>query len=355
VRAPVTYLTAEDLKPSLLWAAIEEAGCWMPDLWQKLEAARGTEVRELYRALRLAVEARRRGLGHLHAHFATVATTVARLAAAFSGVSYSFTAHAKDIFHESVRTDELRRKIDEAEAAVTVSEFNLEYLRGLFGPAAVKVERIYNGLDLEQFQFQAPERRPPEIAGVGRLVEKKGFGDLIEACSILASSGRRFHCAIIGEGPLELDLRRQVEKLGLQGIVELAGPRPQIEVKQLVQSAAVCAAPCVLGSDGNRDGLPTVLIEAMALGTPCIATDVTGIPEVLIDGETGLLVRQNDPGMLAAAIERLLEDSELRVRLASRSRRLVESNFDIHKNAAQLRRIFAAGQRAATRRMQEVA
>src|SRR5262249_52407661 len=143
-----------------------------------------------------------------------------------------------------------------------------------------------------------------------------------------------------GSGELEGDLRAQVERRGLARRVELLGPRPQSEVVRVVQGAAVLAAPCVVGADGNRDGLPTVLLEAMALGTPCVSTGVTGIPEGLGAGDAGLRRPERDPPALAAAVERLLADPTLRVRLAGRARRLVEEAFDIHRNAAEVRALF---------------
>jgi glycosyltransferase involved in cell wall biosynthesis len=182
--------------------------------------------------------------------------------------------------------------------------------------------------------------------GVGRLVEKKGFVDLIEACAILADEGRTFTCQIVGTGEKEVELRMRIAHLGLEDRVELLGPRPQSELVRLVHDAAVLAAPCVVGADGNRDGLPTVLLEAMALGTPCVSTDVTGIPEVIRGGETGLVVSQGDPGALAAAIGRLLQETDLRVRLADRARRLVEAKFDVNRNAAQLREVFQSADKA---------
>src|SRR5207302_3761460 len=139
-----------------------------------------------------------------------------------------------------------------------------------------------------------------------------------------------------GTGLLEAELRARIARLGLQNIVQLIGPRPQGEVIGHVQAAAVFALPCIVGEDGDRDGLPTVLLEAMALGTPCVSTDVTGIPEVLQDQETGLAVPQRDPPALATAIERLLTDAELRNRLAARARLLIESQFDIHRNATKI-------------------
>jgi glycosyltransferase involved in cell wall biosynthesis len=172
------------LKAAEFWSVLGEAGEAFPDGWDSLEAARGEDVRYVYQAMVLAREARLRAISHLHAHFATAATTVARLAARFAGLPYTFSAHAKDIFHESVRRADLRRKLADAALTVTMSDYNLEYLRESYGPATEHMRRIYNGLDLERFPYQSPRERPPHIVGVGRLVEKKGFDDLIEACAI---------------------------------------------------------------------------------------------------------------------------------------------------------------------------
>ena len=130
------------------------------------------------------------------------------------------------------------------------------------------------------------------------------------------------------------------ERLGVGARVRMLGNRPQADVIKIVQSAAVMAAPCIIGKDGNRDGMPTVLLESMALGTPCVSTDVTGIPECIRDGQTGLIVAQHDAEKLAAAIERLLDDANLRVRLATNARRLIEQEFDVLINAERIRKIF---------------
>ena len=290
----------------------------------------------------LAREVRQRGIHHLHAPFASHAATVARLAARFAGISYSFTARAKDIFHESVQPDDLRRKLRDAAGVVTVSDYHLDYLRRTYGSLAERVQRIYNGLDLQEFRYESPRDRPARIVAIGRLVEKKGFADLIDACALLARGGRSFSCRIIGHGVLQNELRSQIERLGLQKYIELIGPRPQSDIIKEVQNAAVLAAPCIVGKDGDRDGLPNVIQEALALGTPVVSTDVTGIPEVVRDGETGLQVPQRDPAALAAALERLLTDRDLRVELASRARRFMETEFDIRRNTARRRAIFQA-------------
>jgi glycosyltransferase involved in cell wall biosynthesis len=352
VRAPLSYLpmlrsvSASDGSTSTpqsdqFWSALREAKLRLPSFDVGFEAAQVTEHAEsVYSAVALAQALHEKGIQHVHAHFASKPAGVARLAAAFAGVPYTFTAHAKDLFHESVDAERLERKIRGAAAVITVSDYNATYLRTRYPVAADKLHRIYNGLDLERFPFTSPSERPATIVAVGRLIEKKGFGDLVQACAKLASRGKRFRCQIIGTGPLAGDLDRQIDASGLSNRVELLGPRAQAEVATLVQKAAAFAAPCVIGGDGNRDGLPTVLLEAMALGTPCISTDVTGIPEVVRDQATGLQVPQRDPERLAEAIDRLLGDPALRVRLATAARRLIETEFDVHRNAARLRAVF---------------
>jgi glycosyltransferase involved in cell wall biosynthesis len=343
VRAPVRYIPSVGMKANDLWAALEDAGASLPGFWSELELSRGETAFSVHGAAVLATEVRRRGIHHLHAHFATGTATVARLASRFAKVPFTFTAHAKDIFHHTVQPDDLRRKLEEAAAVVTVSDYNREYLTRTYGSAAARVRRVYNGLDLEEFRYRAPDERPPRIAGVGRLVEKKGFADLIEACAILHDRGLPFRCDIVGTGPLELSLHALVQRHGLQGRVHLLGPRPRNEVIDHIRSAAVLAAPCVVAEDGDRDGMPTVLLEAMALGTPCVATDVTAIPELLAPGGAGVVVPAHAPWELAAMLERLLTDPAVRVRIATQARRRVEAEFDVRRTAEDLRALFHGG------------
>lgn len=353
VRAPVTYLrkpiqgrvtpsliTLSPTAASYFWAELQETAKALPDIWTKLDYAMGERSSVVYQALWLAQEIRRRGITHLHAHFGTVATNVARLAAYFAEIPYTFTAHAKDIFHESVNPEDLRRKLRDASTVVTVSDYSVAYLQEQFGQDARKVQRIYNGMDLSELEFCLPTKRAPKILSVCRLVEKKGLSYLIEACALLRQWGCEFTCQIVGTGDLGKDLRSQIQAHNLGDWIELTGPRPQREVFELMQNAAVFAAPYIIGKDGNRDGLPTAILEAMALGTPCVATDVTGIPEIIQDGATGLQVAQRDATALAEALQKLLTSSTLREHLATQARELVETEFDITQNAAILRTLF---------------
>lgn len=358
VRGTVNYLyfPAEGILPEILasatlrassfWDALAQTARVVPNFWSKVAELQDelSQLKDtgqyLYQAAQLACQVRQKGFQHIHAEFASEACTVARLGALLADVPYSFTARAKDIFHEMVQAEDLRRKLRDAAGVVTISDYHLQYLRDTFGPLAARVQRIYNGLDLQEFPYRSPADRPPVIVAIGRLVEKKGFDDLVEACALLADRGRTFTCRIHGNGLLRPALEAQIERLGLTNRVELVGPRPQGEIIQAIQGAAVVAVPCVVGKDGDRDGLPNVIQEALALGTPVISTDVTGIPEVVRDGETGLQVPQHDPVALANALERLLADSALRVRLATGARRLMEAEFDIRRNTERRRAIF---------------
>jgi glycosyltransferase involved in cell wall biosynthesis len=331
LRAPITEVPEEVSIGGLL----DELGTRPLGVAEELvDWARAEDPRDVVQALRLAALVRERGIDHLHAHFANVAATVTRMAARLAGVPYSITAHAKDIFHDDVRPEQLRRVLEDAAAVVTVSEFNVAHLRAVCPGVTERLHRVYNGLELERFPFTSPATRLPRIVGVGRLVEKQGFGDLVAACALLAAQGRRFECRIVGGGEFEGQLRSAVDRLGLQHVVTFVGPVSQETVREEITAAAALAAPCVVGADGDREGLPTVLLEAMALGTPCIATDVTGIPEVLLDDRTGLAVAQRDPAGLADALGRLLDDEELRVLLARAARRLIEARFDAEETSA---------------------
>ncbi len=351
VRAPVCYLPSTTSMGRNIWAEMTKIAKVYPAVWETLSTSLDASACEVLQALVLADEIKKQGITHLHAHFATSATAVARMAAGICGITYSFTAHAKDIFHDNVDTEILRRKFNDAASVITVSNYNVDYLHNRLGTDAGRVQRIYNGLDLTRFEYQSPRSRAPNIVAVGRLVEKKGFKYLIEACHQLQQRGHSFHCRIIGTGELEQDLKNSIALFNLQDLVELTGPRPQQEVVAEFCSAAVLAAPCVIGQDGNRDGLPTVLLEAMALGTPCISTDVTGIPEILRDGETGLLVAQKDHNALADALEKFLFEPELRVSVAQRARSLIEAEFDVHANAAKLRRSFTGADEIGQRKV----
>lgn len=281
----------------------------------------------------------------LHAHFASSATRVAAYVHRMIGLPYSFTAHAKDIFHDEVNPESLRTKMRDARFVVTVSDFNQAYLQGLLNGGKGDVRRLYNGIDLRTFAPDPAVRREPGlILSVGRLVEKKGFEDLIRACAWLREGQVEFRCEIIGTGERREALKALIAELDLEQHVTLVGPRSQDEVLRAYRRATVFALPCIVASDGNRDGLPTVLLEAMAVGLPVVSTRLVGVPEIVEHGVDGLLVEPGDSAALAASLTRVLRDGELRDNLSHAGRRKVGQRFDVRRNVVQLREWLKEGE-----------
>jgi glycosyltransferase involved in cell wall biosynthesis len=281
----------------------------------------------------------------VHSHFAHDPTLIALLLKRLTGLPYSFTAHARDIYQ--VPRPALAERIREASVVVTCCRANLDYL-GRLAPEAgrEKLRMVRYGLDLETFRPAQPaQTSEPLVVSVGRLVEKKGFGDLVEACRMLKDRGLRFRCLIYGDGPLRGELAGAVTRLGLAGDVELAGARTQRDLHAVLEQAHVFAlTPCVT-DDGDRDGMPNVLLEAMACGLPVVTTAVAGIPEVVIHGQNGLLAESHDVPAIAEHLAALLTDESLRKRLGSRARSEVVDSFDRVTNARRLASVLGWGER----------
>lgn len=298
---------------------------------------------------RLLRQARSAGspVTHLHAHFAHDPALIAYLARLLTGISYSFTAHARDLYQTDAAA--LAERIAAASAVVTCCAPNLGYLAGL-GPRA-DIRLIHHGVDLSGFRPIADDGASaapgaagdpaPLILSVGRLVEKKGFPDLLRACGRLAQAGRRFRCEIYGDGPLRAELAALIDDLGLAGQVVLAGARRQDELLPVFQRADIFALAPFVTDDGDRDGIPNVLVEAMACALPVVATDVAGIPELVQHERNGLLAAPRDPDALADALAALLGDRERRRRMGAAARSTVVERFDLRAAARQLQDLFA--------------
>lgn len=284
---------------------------------------------------------------HIHAHFCHGATTVAWFASIITGLPFSFTAHAKDIYCGSLNpAGLLRRKLRAARFVVTCTAANRKYLLELEPKANVR--RIYHGLNAEFSDLLAnsatsfDKSAKVRALGVGRLVPKKGFDVLVEACAILQRRSFNFETTIVGEhGEQEADLRRQIEAHGLQDQVRFTGPMDQARLYAEYQTADLFCLPCRVLDNGDRDGLPNVLMEAMACGLPVITTPVSGIPEIIHDGHNGTLIPPNDAEALANAIQRLSSDSMLARNLGRAGRLTVLEHFDGHKTAVELAALFA--------------
>jgi colanic acid/amylovoran biosynthesis glycosyltransferase len=314
----------------------------VPDIARKAvkEWGRQSDFLRLYQAIYVGVRLQEKGLRHIHAHFAGMAARTAYWIKEFFGIPYSFTAHANDIFAPRDFTVSLAKLIGSAAAVVTVSDYAVRLLQDRFPQSAEKIQRVYNGVDLAGFTPSDFASAPPQIVSIGRLIEKKGFSDLIEACALLRSSGKIFRCAIIGEGPLEASLRSQIATGRLSDCVELTGPQTQSEIAARLAHAAILALPCTREADGAMDNLPTVIMEAMAAGLPVISTPLGGIPEMVVDELNGALVPDRDPSALAAALERLLDDPQRARQLGERGRQLAREKFSIEESARKLRGIF---------------
>ncbi|PLL13608.1 colanic acid biosynthesis glycosyltransferase WcaL [Tabrizicola sp. TH137] len=341
LRAPVTRLADTPAPPVLPATGDAALFAGTPPL---------AAARLMAKAGRVAEAAQARGLHHLHAHFASDAASVALLAGRAAGLTFSMTAHARDIYHDYIdpQTDAAKRraKLMAADFTVTVSDFNLRHMRTLCPEAAPRIHRLYNGIDLAAFH-PAPVQRavPGRILAIGRLVEKKGFADLIAACALLQAQGRAFDCRIIGDGPLRAPLTDQIAALGLQGKVQLLGPMPQEHLAAALEEASLVTLPCIITPDGDRDGLPTVLLEAMAKALPVVTTTVTGGPEIVADGITGLLVPPGSPAALATALGSLIDDPARAQRMGRLGRQRAESLFDLRASSATLAGLFAKAAR----------
>jgi len=300
------------------------------------EWGRRTDFLRLYQAVYIGLRLRRMGITHSHAHFAGMAARTAFWIQKFFGISFSFTAHANDIFAQRDFEIDLDKLVEVASAVVTETDYSKKFLQERFPDRADKIYRLYNGLNLVEFRRADFSSASPTIIAVGRLIDKKGFADLIQACRLLVERGKSFRCQIFGEGPLEEKLRQQIEELKLQNYVELPGPRPQHEIRKYLAAGTVFVLPSVIDPEGGRDNLPTVIMEAMATGLAVVSTGIGGIPEMVIDNETGLLVSTGDVDGLADAIEKVIVDLSLARRLGENGYRRAVELFSIEKNVREL-------------------
>jgi colanic acid/amylovoran biosynthesis glycosyltransferase len=330
-----------------LWYMVTAPAAYFPLLWRYfLLPRRGLRkhfrlVGQFLMAPYAAWRMNRRGVGHIHAHFANSPTGIAMMAARLLGIGFSFTAHSFDIFIENA---ELEEKIRRAEFVVTVSRYNRDYLYEQYSDACAgtAIHVIRCGLDIDRFQpHTRPRNEPPAILSIGRLIDLKGFDLLIRAVALLKERGTKVFCRIVGEGPERHRLEQLRAELGLEKQVELSGALFQETVMKAYRAADLFVLPCV-ERGGDADNLPVVLIEALAFAIPTISTRLRAIPELIIDGETGLLVPPDDAEALVDAIQSLIDDPDRAAKLAETGRELVRKEFDVHKTAEMLINLFRA-------------
>lgn len=282
----------------------------------------------------LAQQLRNDGIGHLHTHFISSPADIAELVAQITGLPFSISAHAKDIYL-SAPTD-LKRKLEAASFTVTCTQFNRDTLASIAPNASV--HRMYHGVDRDQFRPRktAPSDAPPLILSVGRLREKKGLDTLIDACRILYDRGQIFRCEIIGYGEECDRLQARIAQHGLGEYVQLMGALSRAYVIEAYARAAVYVQPSRIAADGDRDGIPNVLLEAMAMSLPVVASKVSGIPELIEHQVNGLLVEADRAELLADAIIDLFHQPAICATLGAQARATVAQSFDNDRNLTLL-------------------
>ena len=294
------------------------------------------------KSVHLAVELPKRGIKHVHAHFATHATTVAYIIAGLSDITYSFTVHGPDVFVHRVL---LREKIEKAKFIRAISTFNKAFLSGLY-PVATdgKIEVVHSGVNPDIYADAAASTGPhpprTQLLSVAGLTPSRGFPFLIDACARLAKSGVDFECNIVGDGPLREVTEQWITQHGLSERVHLLGARPQHEVAKLMGETDIFILPSIIALDGQMDGIPVSLMEAMAAGKPVVASSISGIPELVKHDVSGILVDAAYAGRLADAVRKLIDDPQYRERLGRAGQLKVRRDFDIRQSARTLVALF---------------
>jgi glycosyltransferase involved in cell wall biosynthesis len=283
------------------------------------------------------------GVEHIHAHWATHPTLAAYVASHLTGIGYSFTGHAHDLYVDRTM---LQEKIERARFVVTISEYNRRLLTSLYGRRVRdKLAVIHCGTDPAIFAPPPSPRTTPNswvLLCVASLQPQKGHVYLIEACRQLRNEGLALQCLLIGEGAQRAALERQISEAGLSGAVTLMGSQPRHRVVELLAASDVVVQPSITLANGKTEGIPVALMEALSMERPVVATGVSGIPELIRHGVTGLLVPEGDSGALAAAVRTIHDDRALAAALGRAGRKLVVEEFNLHTSAQRLEALFAA-------------
>jgi glycosyltransferase involved in cell wall biosynthesis len=344
LHAPIHYAPPQEiLRISEKNAKI--AGRWPGDLVEQHERKYGPGVKAEQRArnaLYFADFFARNQVEHVHIHFANRAAHTALFVKKISGIPFSVTAHGQDFMKDLGSDDLLREICAAAEFVAAETDYSRELLCQRCPDSAAKIHRVYNGINLEHFPTpaQGTTNLVPRIISVGRLVPFKGFENLVDACAELARRGFDFVCHIVGDGPLRDRLGAKIDMLNLSSRINLLGSLSQRAVLEKIQAADIFALASVIDAQGASDVLPTVILEAMASARPVVSTRLAGIPELVVDGETGVLVSPGDTAALTRALEQLLRDPELRLRYGRAGRARIEQHFRIEDTVAPLLKLF---------------
>ena len=292
------------------------------------------------KVVRFAYEIQKEGISHIHCHFASHPAVAGFIIHRLTGIPFSFTAHGSDLH---VERRFLNQKVKEAAFVVTVSAYNKELIiRECGEDIREKIHVIHCGVDPEVFR-PLPQRMkdgPPRILCVASFEEVKGHAYLVEACRILRARGTQFVCDFVGDGPLRRTVENQIKQANLESVIRVHGARSRPDIARMMADADIMVLPSVPTRSGKREGIPVVLMEAMASGLPVVSSDLSGIPELVDNGSTGLLAPPRDIGALADALQRLLHSSELRFRMGRLGREKVLREFNLQRGAKKLSDLF---------------
>ena len=278
---------------------------------------------------------------HIHAHFAFIGVDIAYYLSRLLNKTFSLTCHAQDIY---TNENKIRQYLPKAEFLLTCTEFNKNHINKLTGNAFKdKVHLVYHGINIEKWpqkEIRINNHREVQILTIARLVEKKGLLFLLQAINRLIDEGIVVHCTIIGEGGLRATLKEYIDDKSLHNYVRILPFIPQYKTMESYKQADVFILPCIIADNGDRDGLPNVIVEAMMTGVPVISTTVSAIPEVLKHKKTGMLVKEKDDVAIANTIKLLMNDHKLRINIIENARKEVIEKFNIESCTKELIQIF---------------
>jgi len=345
LRAPIHYAPPQPILR--LWEEKARAeNRWPEALIAKHDQKYGPSVKAATRARNATFFAElfaRNKISHFHVHFANRAAHTALFLKAISAIPFSVTAHGQDFMTDLGNDDLLREICDAAEFVAVETEYSRSLMTQRCPKSTSKIQRVYNGMNLANFlDHVAPIRtaEPVRILSVGRLVAFKGFEYLIEACEQLRQRSVNFGCEIIGDGPLRENLQQRIDELRLGALVTLKGALPQDSVIERLRCCDIFALASTIDDHGASDIFPTAILEAMASARAVVSTTVAGIPEAVVNNETGFLVPAGESGLFADALETLCRNSELRARYGSSGRRRIENHFQVETTVRPLIELF---------------
>lgn len=347
VQAEVSYIP-DEIRRFALWRSNALLALSRIRYWHTLWSAFGHSIWQKHSApLKRFVQAafwvqqyhRKTPINHLHAHFCNDPTSVAFFINQLCGMPFSVSAHAKDIFVEN--SDFLKQKLEKTLFVATCTNTHERFLKQLCGER-LNVETVYHGINLKRFgSFRETNvQSTPFILSVGRLVPKKGFHTLIHALHQLAKCGLDFRCLIVGDGPQRQALVALVDQLNLSSQVHLQSAMRQDELIHHYQQASLVALACQVEANGDRDGIPNVLAEAMCMGIPVVTTEASSITELIQDGVSGMLVPEKDPAALATAMQTLIESPALAAHLGQEGQKVIHQQFDASQTILRLKALF---------------